>query len=65
MPAFGQCCQRSLPFVRILVSSRRFALPSCVALLPVLDASAQKAKMDKQADGVGLALVKSLVKNRI
>ena len=47
--------------MRIVVSSRRFALLSCVALLPVLDASAQKAKVDKQADGVGLALVKSLV----
>ena len=42
--------------MRILVSSRRFALLSCVALLPVLDASAQKAKVDKQTDGVVIHL---------
>lgn len=42
--------------MRIVVSSRRFALLSCVALLPVLDASAQKAKVDKQADGVVIHL---------
>jgi len=42
--------------MRILVSFRRFALFRCVALLPVLGASAQKAKVDKQADGVVIHL---------
>ena len=42
--------------MRIVVSSRRFALISCVALLPALGASAQKAKVDKQADGVVIHL---------